>query len=389
MWHLSSWSPSSHTFRSLRDSFQLKSGNCFWSIASHHSHTRKSWLSGKISTKFYANTFVSALGLSIKIKLFKLIKFKILAHDLYIVGSSLNGLGNNSSDVDMCIVLPNQSELIDQHLYAIPVLNMVQALLTKNDLVSESDLICAKVPILKFKDKKSQIEVDLNVNNIVGIRNTQLIKCYTRRKWIGARLKVIAVIWTLSRPFLNNHQWIGGYNRWLSWSKRGRTQTTSTTRTTRRSQATLWSWCWFTIFKVAVSRPYFRVCTNSCRATFCRTRTWKCWICLKNFRDFDPQTSKLWLNYFSAFLNITVSNLHIGPMRFRFALDTPFPNSKLAIIEVWKTLNLNGDTFAVRSRLIVRTRLDPWATKWPFFAFWLSSNKVTSGLNTATISLQS
>lgn len=84
----------------------------------------------------------------------------------------------------MCLVLPQQSEEIDQYTHAVPVLNAIQSLLVKNDLVYDSELIFAKVPILKFKDKHSDIEVDLNVNNIVGIRNTQLIKCYTRSKLI-------------------------------------------------------------------------------------------------------------------------------------------------------------------------------------------------------------
>lgn len=52
--------------------------------------------------------------------------FNSAAHDLYIVGSSLNGLGSNSSDVDMCIVLPDQNEQIDQYIYAIPVLKYVK-----------------------------------------------------------------------------------------------------------------------------------------------------------------------------------------------------------------------------------------------------------------------
>ena len=44
-------------------------------------------------------------------------------------------------------------------------------------------VILAKVPILKFTDSASGLEVDLNVNNIVGIRNTQLVECYTRLDW--------------------------------------------------------------------------------------------------------------------------------------------------------------------------------------------------------------
>jgi len=41
-------------------------------------------------------------------------------------------------------------------------------------------LILAKVPLLRFTDSESGLEVDLNFNNIVGIRNTQFIGFYTR-----------------------------------------------------------------------------------------------------------------------------------------------------------------------------------------------------------------
>ena len=45
------------------------------------------------------------------------------------------------------------------------------------------ELIRAKVPILKFRDSNSQIEVDLNCNNEVGIRNTHLLNAYSQREF--------------------------------------------------------------------------------------------------------------------------------------------------------------------------------------------------------------
>jgi hypothetical protein len=47
-----------------------------------------------------------------------------------------------------------------------------------SDFVTKPDLIQAKVPILKFCDLKQGLEVDLNCNNSVGIRNTHLLYCY-------------------------------------------------------------------------------------------------------------------------------------------------------------------------------------------------------------------
>ena len=40
-------------------------------------------------------------------------------------------------------------------------------------------LIRAKVPILKFRDRFTGFECDLNINNSVGIRNTHLLKAYS------------------------------------------------------------------------------------------------------------------------------------------------------------------------------------------------------------------
>lgn len=48
--------------------------------------------------------------------------------------------------------------------------------------LTKLDVIRAKVPILRFFDSNTRLEVDLNFNNIVGIRNTHLLKTYAQRK---------------------------------------------------------------------------------------------------------------------------------------------------------------------------------------------------------------
>ena len=99
--------------------------------------------------------------------------------DLYIVGSSINNLGNNNSDVDMCLIISDRD--IDQTTEALPILQFVRDQIRQYDFVRKSQLIMAKVPLLRFE--ASSVVVDLNVNNSVGIRNTHLINCYTRRKY--------------------------------------------------------------------------------------------------------------------------------------------------------------------------------------------------------------
>jgi len=50
------------------------------------------------------------------------------------------------------------------------------------EVFQDFNLIEARVPILRFKDISNGIEVDLNFNNCVGIKNTYLLQFYAQRK---------------------------------------------------------------------------------------------------------------------------------------------------------------------------------------------------------------
>ncbi|XP_028433402.1 poly(A) RNA polymerase GLD2 isoform X2 [Perca flavescens] len=92
---------------------------------------------------------------------------------LYLTGSSMNGLGCRSSDADLCLVLKgnNRPDPIN-------VLTVLQRLFKSLSYVERTQLIRAKVPILRFREKGSDLEFDLNINNTVGIRNTFLLRSY-------------------------------------------------------------------------------------------------------------------------------------------------------------------------------------------------------------------
>ena len=49
--------------------------------------------------------------------------------------------------------------------------------------IEKMELIRAKVPILKFRDAQTQVDVDLNCNNAVGIRNTHLLNSYSQCRY--------------------------------------------------------------------------------------------------------------------------------------------------------------------------------------------------------------
>ncbi|XP_052526161.1 poly(A) RNA polymerase GLD2 isoform X3 [Tympanuchus pallidicinctus] len=97
---------------------------------------------------------------------------------LFLVGSSLNGFGTRTSDGDLCLVV--KEEPVNQKTEARHILSLVQKLFSTklSSYIERPQLIRAKVPIVKFRDKVSCVEFDLNVNNIVGIRNTFLLRTY-------------------------------------------------------------------------------------------------------------------------------------------------------------------------------------------------------------------
>ncbi|XP_043967879.1 poly(A) RNA polymerase GLD2 [Gambusia affinis] len=92
---------------------------------------------------------------------------------LYLTGSSISGLGCRSSDADLCLVIKG-----NRRPHPMDVLRQLQKDFRSLSYLARIQLIKAKVPILKFKERSSFLEFDLNVNNTVGIRNTFLLRTY-------------------------------------------------------------------------------------------------------------------------------------------------------------------------------------------------------------------
>ncbi|GMT28300.1 hypothetical protein PFISCL1PPCAC_19597 [Pristionchus fissidentatus] len=114
---------------------------------------------------------------------------------LYVVGSSLNGFGNNSSDMDLCLMITNKD--LDQKTDAVVVLNMILNQLENVEWVAQQQLIVAKVPILRiqFTAPFGDITVDLNANNSVAIKNTHLLCYYSTFDWRVRPLVTIVKEW--------------------------------------------------------------------------------------------------------------------------------------------------------------------------------------------------
>lgn len=97
---------------------------------------------------------------------------------LFLVGSSLSGFGTRTSDGDLCLVI--KEEPVNQKTEARRILSLVHKLFSTklSSYIERPQLIRAKVPIVKFRDKVSNVDFDLNVNNVIGIRNTFLLRTY-------------------------------------------------------------------------------------------------------------------------------------------------------------------------------------------------------------------
>ncbi|GAB1606593.1 poly(A) RNA polymerase GLD2-like [Argonauta hians] len=113
---------------------------------------------------------------------------------LYAVGSSMSGFGTNQSDMDLCLMLTR--EQIDQKCEATEILKLVHKGFKKCSFITTSQVIKAKVPILKFWDDISNVECDLNINNSVGIRNTHLLKAYASVDWRVRPLVLFIKYWS-------------------------------------------------------------------------------------------------------------------------------------------------------------------------------------------------
>ncbi|XP_011191026.1 poly(A) RNA polymerase gld-2 homolog B [Zeugodacus cucurbitae] len=113
---------------------------------------------------------------------------------LYLVGSTISGFGADTSDVDMCLVSRSTSN-VEPRMEALFNLTVLRDYLSKSAEFENFNLIEAKVPILRFRDCIHQLEVDLNFNNCVGIKNTHLLYCYSQLDWRLRPMVLVTKLW--------------------------------------------------------------------------------------------------------------------------------------------------------------------------------------------------
>ncbi|XP_028178731.1 poly(A) RNA polymerase gld-2 homolog B-like [Ostrinia furnacalis] len=113
-------------------------------------------------------------------------------YGLYVVGSTMSGFGLESSDMDLCLYV-RPLDNVEPRAHALLHLNYILGYIRSFDPGAE--LIQAKVPILKFRDARNGLHVDLNCNNVVGIRNTNLLYSYSRMDWRVRPLVALTKLW--------------------------------------------------------------------------------------------------------------------------------------------------------------------------------------------------
>ncbi|KAL7681577.1 putative PAP/25A-associated [Plasmopara halstedii] len=98
---------------------------------------------------------------------------------LDVFGSSANEFGNEYSDMDMCLVLPDDNcpTLEEKQRMLLEVVDHLEA---RPDLFASVDTtrLTARIPIVMFVSRASGIECDLCMENRLAQRNTSLLRAY-------------------------------------------------------------------------------------------------------------------------------------------------------------------------------------------------------------------
>ncbi|WKY12091.1 hypothetical protein Q1695_003566 [Nippostrongylus brasiliensis] len=108
--------------------------------------------------------------------------------ELFAVGSTVNGCGSYNSDMDLCLCIPTDIENIysSERIVALKTLRKLNTIIkgkpSLRRVVRSSEVIPAKVPIIKMSlhPPYEELDLDINVNNTAGIYNSHLIHYYAR-----------------------------------------------------------------------------------------------------------------------------------------------------------------------------------------------------------------
>ena len=115
-----------------------------------------------------------------------------------VFGSSLNGFSTRSSDLDITLLVEGEE------LYQSPLRKVHRRLRKLTNRISDCQFIDAKVPIVMFEDLQMGFEVDISINNNSGIRNTFLLRTYSRLDTRVRPLVIVVKEWAKSNNVCNS-----------------------------------------------------------------------------------------------------------------------------------------------------------------------------------------
>ncbi|MCS5532643.1 MAG: hypothetical protein NZ736_00085 [Candidatus Poseidoniaceae archaeon] len=106
-------------------------------------------------------------------------------------GSTVTGLSLAQGDLDLCLQISG----------TVPhkVFNKIGKVLRKHDFVDVVVIPHAKVPIVKCRDAKTGIPLDISVNNTLALHNTQLLKTYSMQDARVSQTILAIKYWAMCR----------------------------------------------------------------------------------------------------------------------------------------------------------------------------------------------
>ena len=128
-------------------------------------------------------------------KLYKFLKqileYRFPGSKLDKFGSSVTGLSLAQGDLDLCLQI---SGSIPNRIF-----NKIGRVLRQHDFVDIVVIPHAKVPIVKCRDARTGIPLDISVNNTLALHNTQLLKTYSMQDARVSQTILAIKYWAMCR----------------------------------------------------------------------------------------------------------------------------------------------------------------------------------------------
>ncbi|KAI8824542.1 uncharacterized protein EV422DRAFT_493059, partial [Fimicolochytrium jonesii] len=94
-------------------------------------------------------------------------------------GSSINNLGFSTSDVDICLRIPQSHGLDEDEFARLTNMFRLANILRRFGMQDVRPVASARVPICKFVHPETGLQCDANFGNELGVKNSLLLRTYT------------------------------------------------------------------------------------------------------------------------------------------------------------------------------------------------------------------